>query len=277
MMTAMRKHVEPSTKETAFSCPHCGALTTQHWSNLFAKRISSDNHRLPMIFDESEASEFEASSGIEDGEIKASMASYVRKMASGDPFYSGRKQGSEYVDFDINNLFVSQCYNCQKLAVWRHAHLLYPPARAGVEPNQDLAEDIQRDFNEARLIVDQSTRGAAALLRLALQKLCMQLGESGKDIDADIASLVGKGLSPVIQQSLDVVRVIGNESVHPGTIDLRDDRATALELFDLINVIAEQMLSHPKRVKELYERLPERKREGIELRNAKAIEKAQKK
>lgn len=272
----MTRHVDPSASETAFNCPHCGALTTQHWSNLFAKRISSENNRLPMIFDESEAKDFEANSGIEDEDVKASMASYVRRMAAGEPFYSGRKQGSEYVDFDVNNLFVSQCYNCQKLAVWRHSQLLHPPAREGVEPNEDLSEDIQRDFNEARVIVDQSTRGAAALLRLALQKLCIQLGESGKDIDADIASLVGKGLSPVIQQSLDVVRVIGNESVHPGTIDLRDDRATALELFGLINVIAEQMISHPKRVKELYDRLPERKREGIDIRNAKAIEMAQK-
>lgn len=270
----MTKHVEPSTSETAFSCPHCGALTTQHWSGLYAKRISSEHKQVPAIYYEADAVEFEQDSSIGDDAIKSSMLKYFRQLASAEPFYSGRKQGSEYVDFDVNNLFVSQCYNCHKLAIWRHEHLLYPPARAGAEPNPDLNDDIQRDFNEARVIVGESPRGAAALLRLALQKICLQLGESGRDIDADIASLVGKGLSPVIQQSLDVVRVIGNESVHPGTIDLRDDRSTALELFGLINVIADQMISHPKRVKELYERLPERKRQGIDVRNAKAIEKA---
>lgn len=269
----MNKHVEPSTSETAFSCPHCGALTTQHWSNLYAKRISSKDQPVPSIYQEADAIEFENDRDV-DADVKALMSKHFRKLASAEPFYSGRKQGSEYVDFDVNNLFVSQCYNCHKLAIWRHEHLLYPPARAGAEPNPDLNDDIQRDFNEARVIVGESPRGAAALLRLALQKLCLQLGESGRDIDADIASLVGKGLSPVIQQSLDVVRVIGNESVHPGTIDLRDDRSTALELFGLLNVIADQMLSHPKRVKELYERLPERKRQGIDVRNAKAIEKA---
>ena len=40
---------------------------------------------------------------------------------------------------------------------------------------------------------------------------CGHLGESGKNINDDIAALVKKGLNLMIQQSLDVVRVIGNE------------------------------------------------------------------
>jgi len=89
-------------------------------------------------------------------------------------------------------------------------------------PNPDLPDELFRDFDEAREIVDGSLRGAAALLRLVIRKLCAHLGEKGKDINADIASLVAKGLNPLVQKALDVVRVIGNEAVHPGTIDLRD-------------------------------------------------------
>jgi hypothetical protein len=63
------------------------------------------------------------------------------------------------------------------------------------------------------------------------------------------------------------VRVIGNESVHPGTIDLKDDREIALRLFDLVNAITEQMISHPKRVQEMYSKLPAAKREAIEKRD----------
>jgi len=44
------------------------------------------------------------------------------------------------------------------------------------------------------------------------------------------------------------VRVIGNEAVHPGKLDLKDDRDTATRLFKLVNIIAEQMISNPKHV-----------------------------
>lgn len=36
------------------------------------------------------------------------------------------------------------------------------------------------------------------------------------------------------------MRVIGNESVHPGEMDIRDDHDTVFQLFDLVNLIAEQ-------------------------------------
>jgi len=53
-------------------------------------------------------------------------------------------------------------------------------------------------------------------------------------------------------------------------IDLKDDRDTAIKLFSLINAIADQMISHPKNVKAMYEDLPPEKRAEIEARDAKA-------
>jgi hypothetical protein len=119
-------------------------------------------------------------------------------------------------------------------------------------------------------VLSVSPRGAAALLRLAIQKLCLELGEKGRNIDDDIASLVKKGLSPVVQKALDSVRVIGNEAVHPGTLDLKDDVDTASRLFELVNIITEQMVSNPKHVEELYAKLPEAKRKAIEERDGKS-------
>ena len=80
-----------------------------------------------------------------------------------------------------------------------------------------------------------------------------------------------KGLNPLVQKSLDVVRVVGNEAVHPGSIDLRDDRDTALQLLNLVNLIADQMITHPKAVHSMYEMLPEGKRAAIEQRNERAL------
>ena len=65
------------------------------------------------------------------------------------------------------------------------------------------------------------------------------------------------------------MRVIGNEAVHPGVIDLNDDSDIANELLSLINSIAEQMISHPKNIETLYAKLPESKRKAIEKRDKK--------
>ena len=105
------------------------------------------------------------------------------------------------------------------------------------------------------------------MLRLCIQKLCKLLGEPGKDINKDIAALVAKGLNPSIQQSLDIVRVIGNESVHPGTIDLRDDLDTARILFRLVNISADALITQPKLIAQTYNLIPEGKRKAIEQRD----------
>ncbi|NOD30024.1 DUF4145 domain-containing protein [Ruegeria atlantica] len=132
-----------------------------------------------------------------------------------------------------------------------------------------MPKNVREDYYEAALILDASPRGAAALLRLGLQKLCVHLGEPGKHIDTDIASLVSKGLDVRVQQALDAVRVIGNEAVHPGSIDLRANRETAEMLFQLMNLIVEKMISEPKHVQSVYDKLPQTKREAIERRDQK--------
>lgn len=169
--------------------------------------------------------------------------------------------------FPLTGFTVSRCTHCGDFAVWRGESLMYPDVSTAPFPNADLDQSIIDDYNEARSILNKSPRGAAALLRLCIQKLCKQLGESGDNINADIASLVKKGLSPTIQQALDSVRVIGNEAVHPGEMDLKDDRDTALKLFALINLIAQRMLTEPREVNELFTMLPESKLKGIENRD----------
>jgi hypothetical protein len=95
-----------------------------------------------------------------------------------------------------------------------------------------------------------------------------ELGENGKDINADIAALVKKGLEVEVQQALDVVRVIGNNAVHPGKIDLKDDKETALTLLSLINMIVERRIAGPKKLMTLFAGLPPAALQQIEERDA---------
>ena len=163
---------------------------------------------------------------------KEELISRWKRHAAGRALLERTDQG-DYGFHHLINVNVSRCFSCEEIAIWRYDTLLYPPRRYEIEPNADMDDDIRSDFDEARTILDLSPRGAAALLRLCIQKLCKQLGETGKDINADIASLVKKGLDTEIQRALDIVRVVGNEAVHPGAMDLKDGRETAAKLFEL--------------------------------------------
>jgi len=168
---------------------------------------------------------------------------------------------------NVPDLHLALCTHCSQYSLWKNEKVIFPEESGIPMPNADLLEDIKSDYNEARSIVNKSPRGAVALLRLCIQKLCNQLKESGENINNDIANLVKKGLPATIQQALDIVRVIGNNAVHPGQIDLKDDIETANKLFELINLIARIMITEPKEVSKLYESLPEEKRKAIEERD----------
>ncbi len=145
--------------------------------------------------------------------------------------------------------------------------MVYPDSSSAPPSHDDMPESITPDYLEAASILNKSSRGAAALLRLALQKLIPHLGANEADINKAIGQLVAKGLPIQIQKACDTVRVIGNESVHPGQIDLNDSPQTAHQLFNLINLIVDVMISQPKKIDELYSGLPPGKLKGIANRD----------
>ena len=257
---------EPSISETAFNCPHCEAFTTQYWHDTFVKPIERE-YPVP-VFPEEDFRERVAEITDWDHDDKEKAIEYFDKLRS-KLVFSDQDEVSSY-DPILHNVFVARCYNCQKWSIWVADTMMYPAKKFGAVPSQDLPSGLFAVVDEARGIIDLSPKGAAALLRLAIQMLCVHLEQPGKNLNTDIAALVSQGLNPVVQKSLDVVRVIGNESVHPGEIDLNDDRDTALRLFDLVNVIAEQMITQPKMINELYDKLPESKKKAIEDRDSKS-------
>lgn len=129
-----------------------------------------------------------------------------------------------------------------------------------------MPDDVVADYNEAREILAVSPRSAAALLRLALQRLMPHLGVDTGSLNTDIGELVKQGLPVQIQQALDTLRVIGNNAVHPGELDL-DDSSAALALFDLLNFVVEDRITRPKTVSELFAGLPEGARAAVVRRD----------
>jgi hypothetical protein len=132
-----------------------------------------------------------------------------------------------------------------------------------------MPDDVAEDFEEARRVFADSPRSSAALLRLAVQKLCIHMGLPGKNLNDDIGQLVRRGLPERTQKALDVVRVIGNNQVHPGNIDVRDNPEVATTLFNLVNLIVESLITMPKRVNAVFDSLPDGAKDQIAQRDGK--------
>jgi len=162
---------------------------------------------------------------------------------------------------------ISICAHCEKWAYWYNEKMVVP-SQSPVEPaHTDLPADCKLDYEEARDVFSKSPRSSAALLRLCIQKLMPHLGESGKNINDDIRSLVAKGLPHLVQKALDYCRVVGNNAVHPGEIEINDTPEVAQSLFRMVNFIVEDRITRPKEIEELYEQLPENSRKAIEKRD----------
>lgn len=205
------KHIAPKVFEGKFTCPHCGAISQQHW-------------------------------------------------------WACGWDNESFGDTRRNVIRAGECTQCGEHTLWLVDKMLYPDTGDAPLPNSEMPEKIKTLYSEAACIQMKSPRGAAALLRLAIQLLCVELGEKGKNINDDISALVAKGLPKIVQQSLDVVRVTGNNAVHPGQIDT-DDPEVVTQLFELINVIVDYMIAMPKKVSGIYDSLPAKTLEAIQKRD----------
>lgn len=217
-----------------FHCPHCQTFAQQSWAYLMA----SDHLKRT-------------------GMTALNIPSQVKSFSSN-------------VD---SKWQVAKCEFCGEVSYWLFGQMVYPKILVTSPPNNDLPEDIKTDYLEAAKILQDSPRASAALLRLALQKLCISLGGKGKDIFEDIGTFVKeRNLNPSVHKAMDALRITGNNAVHPGQIDLTEDYPRVISLFKLINFIAEKMITEVKEIDDIYSGLPERAREAVDVRDGVANE-----
>jgi len=169
----------------------------------------------------------------------------------------------------LQDTWSTTCSECGNCLLWHERKIVHPPVSAAPHAHADLPTKYLKDYNEAASILALSPRGAAALLRFIIDGLTQDLrGAKGGSLHERIGYLVEhKGLSPLAQQALDSVRVIGANAVHPLELDLSDNVELATKLFQLINGIVEDTISRPKAVAAIYAALPERQLKAIEKRD----------
>lgn len=180
--------------------------------------------------------------------------------------YSMPHNGMSVIKYH-NDITIHRCECCGKKIIWIDDNYIYPDI-IPEEANPDMPESVKQLYNEAALIANKSPRAACALLRLAIDRLCNELGETDRDINKNIGALVAKGLPQSVQKALDIVRVVGNKAVHPGQIVFDvDDNATATMLMHLLNMIVTRMITEPNEIDSLYQGLPESVKDSIEKRD----------
>lgn len=170
----------------------------------------------------------------------------------------------------LNCSHLVECAKCKKASVWAARTMVYPRTSTAPLPNHDLPPDIKKVHTEARAIFDASPRAAAALIRLCLEMLCHQVGAKGGTLNLMIGNLHALGVRQEVIDMLDVGRDIGNDMVHPGQIDPTNTRQEALILFDMLNLIADRLLTEEKKIRSAQSRITDDQRERNESRNSKA-------
>ena len=230
-------HTPPEYNKPAFHCPHCEVYAKQNWYNI---------SRYDLEIFTQEAEYFLRHNGVNHFE------SFLIKI---------------YQKFYVKNSKLSFCSCCKNYSIWVNKKIVYPHLSTAPLPIAEMPESVKELYNEARSISNQSPRGACALLRLAIQLLVKELEKDESNLNKAIGKLVKRGLPEKIQKALDSVRVIGNNAVHPGEIDIKDNPEIANSLFMLVNFISEKMITENKQVEAIYNILPEENKRAINKRD----------
>ncbi len=231
------KYYPPVHGENKFHCAICGVYAEQKWSHLNSV-----------------------------GDI------YVRKNQwGGVDYYSNIVNSVLFKGQLPENYTVSRCEHCSDLTLWHNSSMILPRVISVEQPNPDLSDDIKELYNEAATILQDSPRAAAALLRLALQLLLKELGGKGKNIDDDIATIVSGGVDAQVQKAMDILRVFGNNGVHPGEINLNEKSELVTKMFQLVNFVADKMITQKKELDKLFDGLPVTVKQQIAKRDKQGI------
>lgn len=225
----------PKFKSNKFQCPHCQTISQQDWFDETTASSRANNIIKHLFYNHRQH--------IADYQQK-SITDFLEVISA--EFAGGLRSCIP------SRFAVATCLACDDISLWIDKEMVFPKRLSAAPPNDDLSDEIKSLYLEAAKIYVDSPKGATAILRLALQKLLMQIGKEGKNINNDIKELVASGLSVKIQQALDLLRVVGNHAVHPGQINLDDNSEIALKLFQILNLIANELISKPKEIESLY-------------------------
>lgn len=247
----------PNRNLRAFTCPTCAAFSAQTWHALGYQESDPSSNQEPWF------RELEEAADLDDQDAPWNQP---------NPFV---EQPDPWV---VDGIWAAaRCAVCNALTIWRHATIVYPGVKGAPAAHPDMPLTAAQLYEEARSVVAMSRRAGAAMARATLERLLRDLDpEATSNLPLDrrierILSQVSSGLGKV----LDVIRHAGNKSVHvaenfeDGVLVLildEEDEAIVEVLFSAINQLVDELVTRPRQYDELFEKLPEGVRRGIDSR-----------
>ena len=176
---------------------------------------------------------------------------------------------THYTRFEgLEDYKISICYNCGGIAMWYDDKTISPNASHQPPAHTEMPEHIKPIYEEAASISRLSPRASCALMRHALEELVKHMGYTDGLFD-NIGQMYQEGLiDDTIKDSLDIVRLTGNDSLHGNQIDM-DDQTNVDYMFELINEIVESLIASPKRRKDMLEKFGPNRLDSIKNRDSK--------
>lgn len=211
---------KPEVNKKIFNCPNCGERAQQIF------------YTMVLIKDKDE-------------------------VGVGYQFYEKHHAMPYHSKIEIN---VATCVICEKISLWKENDMVYPQLSNTPQATADMHIKVKEIFNEAREVFTVSTKAAAALLRLAFEQYCKEMGYDKKYKLADNIDdmLTKENLDENFRDSCKYIRVAGNDAVHPRQISIAEDKDVVLFMFELLNQLVEEMITNKEKKRQLFDKVLEK-------------------
>ncbi len=162
---------------------------------------------------------------------------------------------SENAKIYKNLFYFENCEICQETSIYNAitGEKIHPNTTSIKKPNSDMPQNIKDLYVEASSVFEMSPRSSLAIIRLALDLLCIELGADKKDsLYNKVEWLHNENvIDSELKDLAHGVRGLGNDAVHPRNIDEEINKDDAMLVFELINIIVDEKITKVNRKKEL--------------------------
>lgn len=229
----------PAFNEPSFRCPNCSAYAQQHWARELTYTDDLAGTQARNVFDQNPDNIWgdiarATCLACKDDSVWMKSDLFVPEVKL--PFGTRQQDKPSYM----------------KVTRWV---MIWPKESAAPLPHEALPEELKELHSEARAVLTDSPRAAAALLRLLMEKLLQDTTGTTNRLNDQIGLLVERGtFDQRLQETADTIRVSGNKAVHPAEIQSQGDTAeVALAMFELVNFLVEDLIARPGRIAHLYQ------------------------